>query len=102
MASLNMIERPAPSSRVVHVVEDNRTDAGIMDLHNRSPTTGYFDPAVWLGDYVEAGSPLGTVYDVLGGDAREVCAERTGHVLTLRTYPRVLEGDMLAVILEAP
>ena len=60
-----------------------------MDLHNRSPTTGYFDPAV-----------LGTVCDLLRRDAHDVCSERSGHVLTLRTYPRVLEGDMLAVILE--
>ena len=29
MASLGMIERAAPPSRVVHVVEDNRTDAGM-------------------------------------------------------------------------
>ena len=71
-----------------------------MDLHNRSPTTGYFDPAVRLGDYVEEGAVLGTVCDLLRRDAHDVCSERSGHVLTLRTYPRVLEGYMLAVILE--
>jgi hypothetical protein len=27
-------------------------------------------------------------------------AERSGHILVLRTFPRVLKGDMVAVILE--
>jgi predicted deacylase len=102
MSHLNMIDRPAPPSRVLHFVEDDRDDAGIMDLHNQSPLTGYFDSAVQLGDYVEKGSPLGTVCDVLGADVREVCSESSGYVLTLRTYPRIIAGDMLAVILEAP
>ncbi len=102
MASLGMIDRAPPPSRVVHTVEDNRTNAGIMDLHNTTPLTGYFDAAVGLGDYVEKGAPLGTVCDALGARRQVVGSERSGHVLTLRTCPRVLEGDMLAVILEVP
>lgn len=100
MASLDMIDRPDPPSRVAHVVEDDRAESGIMDLHNRSPLTGYFDPTVRLGDPIERGAVLGTICDVLGRDRRDIRAERTGYVLVLRTYPRVLEGDMLVVILE--
>ena len=36
----------------------------------------------------------------LGSAVHEVRAERSGLILVLRTFPRVLKGDMVAVILE--
>ena len=101
MGMLEMIDRPAPPSRVKHVYEDDRPDSGNMGLHNQSPVSGYFETAVRLGQRVQRGDLLGSVSDALGSDTRPIHSERTGYVLTLRTYPRVLSGDMVAVVIEA-
>ncbi len=62
--------------------------------------TGFFEPAVDLGDSIKTGDLFGTVSDVLGRDVRKVLAEENGIVLALRTFTRVLEGDSLGVIVE--
>ena len=71
-----------------------------MGLHNQTPVTGYFEAAVQLGGRVRQGDLLGTVCDHLGSAVHEMRAERSGLILVLRTFPRVLKGDMVAVILE--
>jgi predicted deacylase len=100
MGMLGMIERTQPPSRVEHVVEDDRPDSGHMQVCYPSPMTGFFEPAVGLGDAIKKGDLFGTVADVLGNDVRTVPAEQSGIVLTLRTFTRVLEGDSLGVIVE--
>ena len=100
LAVLGMIARPAPVSRVEHVVEDDRPNSGDMGLHNQTPVTGYFEAAVQLGGRVREGDLLGTVCDPLGSAVHEMRAERSGHILVLRTFPRVLKAEMVAVILE--
>ena len=100
MGMLGMIERAQPPSRVEHVVEDDRPDSGHMQVCYPSPMTGFFEPAVGLGDAIKKGDLFGTVADVLGNDVRTVPAEQSGIVLTLRTFTRVLEGDSLGVIVE--
>ena len=100
MAMLGMIERQQPASRIEHIVEDDRPDSGHMQVCCPSPMTGFFEPAVGLGDPIASGALFGTVSDVLGGDVRSVQAEQDGIVLTLRTYTRVLEGDSLGVIVD--
>jgi predicted deacylase len=101
LGMLDMIDRPAPPSRVEHVLEDHRPNSGDMGLHNQSPVDGYFEIAVQLGDRVREGDLLGTVFDPVGSEKHLIRSERTGYVLTVRTYPRVLQGDMVAVIAEA-
>ncbi len=54
---------------------------------------------VQFDDHIEEGDMLGTVCAALGREVHQMRSERTGSVLTLRTYPRVLSGDMVAVIL---
>ena len=98
MGELGMIDREQPASRVEHVVEDDRPNAGHMQICNPSPMTGLFEPCVGLGDAIEAGQSLGTVSDVLGERVIDVSSNETGIVLTLRTFARVREGDALAVI----
>lgn len=100
MAVLGMIERELPSSRVRYVVEDARENAGYLQIQNPAPCAGYFEPAVRLGDCVEAGQPLGRISDVLGDEELLIPATQDGIVLVLRTYPYVDAGDSLAVILE--
>ncbi|MDE0734200.1 MAG: M14 family metallopeptidase [Pirellulaceae bacterium] len=100
MESLEMIDHEPPASRIRHIVEDRRENSGHMQICHRSPLTGYFEPAVQLGEHITAGAPLGTVSDLLGEKREVVSAEQTGLVLVLKTFPRVEQEDALAVILE--
>ena len=70
-----------------------------MQICHPSPATGYFEPAVTLGQSVEKGQSLGRVLDPLGKTPVTVEADRPGRILVLRTCPPVNEGDSLAVIL---
>ena len=62
--------------------------------------TGYFEPAVNLGDQINQGMLLGTISDPGGEKQETILAEKTGLVIVLKTFPRVLEGEALAVIME--
>lgn len=99
---LGMLTRELPVSAVQHVVEDSRPESGHMQVCNPAPVTGFFEPAVRLGQWVQTGDLLGTVSDVLGERVVEVVSRQTGLVLVLQTFARVLEGDSLAVILDLP
>jgi predicted deacylase len=101
MALLGMLMRERPPSLVRYVVEDARENAGYMQIQNPAPRTGYFDPAVRLGDRVKAGQTLGTVSDIPGEEVVPVYAGHDGLVLVLRTYAYVEAGESLAVLLEA-
>jgi predicted deacylase len=100
MGSLGMIERELPPSRVEHVVENPIPDSGHMQVQNRSPITGFFEPAVELGQFVECGRPLGTVSDTCGDRIETVDTQEQGIVLVLRTFSRVLEGESLGVVVD--
>ena len=100
MACLGMIDHAAPPPVLEHVVEDDRPNAGHLQICNPSPLTGFFEPAVTLGERVRAGDPIGTVSDALGDVVKTVRARQDGLVLVLRTFARVREGDSVAVILE--
>ena len=66
----------------------------------RSHTTGVFLPAIEHNHYVKKGSRLGSVVSPLEGKVlEEIIAEKSGLVFTLREYPFVREGSLLARIL---
>lgn len=98
-ASLDMLDRPLPHRRVLYCVEDDRPDSGHLQVQQPSPADGFFEPRVALGDLVEEGELLGQVVSPLGDVEHDVCAESTGRVLLLRSFPRVARQDTLAVIL---
>lgn len=100
MAMLGMLNREPPECRVVRIVEDPRPNSGHMQVCNPSPMTGCFEPAVTLGDQVQSGELLGTVFDLTGSVRQTVLAQHSGIVLTLRTFPRIHEGESVGVILE--
>jgi len=100
MGELGMIDREPPRSRVAHFVEEDHEDSGYMQIQNPAPIPGYFEPAVALGQRVAPGDLIGTVSDVLGDHVEEVRSSQTGIVLMLKTFPRVDEGDGLAVVLK--
>jgi predicted deacylase len=99
MAQLGMIDRKPPESQVELIVEDDGPQSGHMQVQNNSPVTGFFEPTVCLGQTIETGSLIGTVVDVAGSEAAKIQAQYDGIVLALRTFPRVLQGDSVAVIM---
>lgn len=100
MGLLEMIEHQQPPSKIRHVVEDPRKSSGHMQICHPAPMTGYFEPAIQLGDPISQGMLLGTICDP-GGERKEtILAEKTGLVIVLKTFPRVLEGEALAVVME--
>lgn len=100
MALLGMLERPQPAPRIEYIVEDPRAGSGHMQVQNPAPMSGFFEPIVQLGDRIAAEDSLGTVVDVTGEMALDIPADRGGLVLGLRTFPRVLQGESVAVLLE--
>jgi predicted deacylase len=66
-----------------------------------SDAAGVFIPSAAHGGYVNAGDSIGTVLDPLTGNIAEtVLAPCGGLVFTLREYPVVFGGSLLARILE--
>jgi len=97
---LGMIEREPPADRVEQVIEDPRPQSGHMQVCHPAPMTGFFEPAVSLGERLSQGQLLGRVVDLTGDVRQEVYADRSGIVLVLRTFPRVKEGESLGVLVE--
>lgn len=100
MSELGMLDRSAPESRVEHIIEDPTPGSGHMQVCNPSPVTGYFEPAVQPGDLVEAGAALGTVFDLETQSPTTMRTEIGGIVITLRTFPRVRQGESVGVVAE--
>lgn len=66
----------------------------------RSNTTGVFLPAIAHNHYVRKGDKLGEIISPLEGKVLdEIKAHKSGLVFTLREYPFVREGSLLARIL---
>ena len=66
----------------------------------RSDITGVFLPAIAHNHYVRKGDKLGEIVSPLEGQIlAEIRAEKSGLVFTLREYPFVQEGSLLARIL---
>ncbi|MBM4003742.1 MAG: succinylglutamate desuccinylase [Planctomycetes bacterium] len=100
MRELGMLDRPIPESNLCYIVEETRPGAGHMQICNPSPATGFFEPAVCLGNCVRIGDLLGTVTDPLGDNAVDVRASQAGVVIVLHTFRTVRAGDSLAVIID--
>ncbi|NQV27164.1 MAG: succinylglutamate desuccinylase/aspartoacylase family protein [Rhodopirellula sp.] len=102
LSMLGMLNREPAENHVERIVEDPRPNSGHMQVCHPSPVTGYFEPVVKLGDAVRAGDSLGTVFDLTGSGRQTILAQHSGIVLTLRTFPRVHEGESVGVVLETP
>lgn len=100
LSTLGMLDRAMPESRVKYAIEDNREQAGHLQINNPSPMAGCFIPKVRLGEIVKKGQTYGTVSDVLGDRVIEVPAPVDGLVILLRTFPMVKEKETLAVMIE--
>lgn len=64
-----------------------------------APSGGLFVPAVAVGDTVELGQPLGTIYGLQRlVDEADVPAPVTGMVVALNPHPTVHTGEMIALV----
>lgn len=63
-----------------------------------APSSGFFEPAVELGQRVRAGDRLGTITPILAEEGIQVHASRAGIVIYLRREPAVGEQDSLVHI----
>jgi predicted deacylase len=100
MAHLGMIADAPPAPLQRWVIEDDRPQAGFLQVQNRAPLGGYFDTSVKVLDEVKAGQSLGVIRDPLGNVLHEVRAGHAGLVVFLRTFPRVHAGDPVCTVLE--
>jgi predicted deacylase len=100
IAKLGMLDRPTArtSSRVRHVVEDDREQSGHLQINYPSPCDGFFEPSVRLGQLVRAGETIGTVSDTLGDAVAAATAAEGGVIVMLRAFRSVRKDDSLAAI----
>jgi predicted deacylase len=98
-AALGLLDHPAAPMRVEHVVEDPRVASGHLQVMHPAPASGFFEPAIELGDRVVAGQLWGTVVDGFGEKLGEVATAETGLALFLRGVPSVTSGDSTGGVL---
>lgn len=89
--------KPDPSTLVV---EDDRPNSGHMQVNHPAPHGGFFEAATALGERVQTGDLLGTVFDPLGKAPVEIRARYPGLVIVLHTYARIEAQTSVAVVLE--
>jgi len=100
MSEIGMLDRPKLANQVQYFVENPAPGSGHMQVCNPSPCSGYFETALKPGDRVYAGDLLGTVFPLDDAEPQPIRSTQTGIVLVLRTFPRVLAGESVGVILE--
>ncbi|MBQ8919314.1 MAG: succinylglutamate desuccinylase/aspartoacylase family protein [Acidaminococcaceae bacterium] len=94
MAHLGMLAEPGPAVKQPVV----STDGSVSFLN--AGASGFFMPQVKHGDYVKKGQLVGLIADSLDGGTKEtLCSPVDGLVFTLREYPVVNEGSLIARIL---
>lgn len=81
------------------IIEDDEKSSGYLQVKMPSPVDGIFIPMVKTGDSVKAGDCWGTVCNPITAVERKVNADKSGIVLFLRSYPKVLAGESLGGIL---
>ena len=100
MMELGMLDGSPVIPQPPLIVEDHRPGAGHMQINHPSPSEGYFEPAVTLGQRVRVGDLLGTVCDMLGQHVERIESGYTGVVIVLHTFPTVAKDDSVAVVME--
>jgi predicted deacylase len=98
MDRLGMGVEPAGTEAECEVVEDARPDSGHMQIAHPAPLTGFLRWKAELGDRVSAGETLAEIETVDGAERAEVKAGESGRLVVIREFPRVNQGDAVAVI----
>lgn len=99
LAHLRMIPQKLSQKDPEWLVEDDRPEAGFLQMQNRAPLSGFFESKVVLWEAVTPGQPLGQIRTAPGTITHLLTAACTGRVAFLRTFPRVLAGDPLCTLI---
>lgn len=81
-------------------IEDGSNGSGHLQLENISPVSGLFVPEVDVWDPVTVGKLIGVVRFDDGRVGGKVKSAKTGRVLLIRTFPRVVAGDSVAYVID--
>ena len=100
LTHLGLLAGQVETSAPRWVVEDDRPQAGFLQVQNRAPVGGLFEPEVDVLAQVTKGQRLGAIRDALGQVRHVVEATHSGLVVFLRTFARVLAGDPVCTVLE--
>jgi predicted deacylase len=98
MAALDMAPHGLATPPVRYFAEDVRPGAGYLQVSHQSPGDGIFEPTVKPGDRIEIGMTVGNLTTDSDGRRVPIPAEDSGRIVAIRSLPRVLAGDALAVI----
>ncbi len=90
-----------PQSAACDVVEDGRPEAGHMQIAHPAPATGFFVPAVELGQSIVQGDLLAEIVSATSPLRYQVFSQQSGRVVVMRDYPRINQGDAVAVVAES-
>jgi predicted deacylase len=100
MRHLKMLERSDEKSEDQEICEDWRSGSGHMQVCNPAPASGFLTPKVKLGQHVSRGTLLAEIDTEIGDQKHCVVSQQEGKVVVLREYPRINQGDAVAVIAE--
>ena len=89
---------PKPPPLEAKIIEDDRDRSGVLQVQHPAPASGFFVPAVELGQDVAHGQTIGRIVDPLGAVLTEVPANEAGVVVMLRAWRHVNAGDALAAL----
>ncbi|MEX2358748.1 MAG: M14 family metallopeptidase [Pirellulaceae bacterium] len=106
MGELDMLPGTVPVSPVSVnsaplVVEDRRTESGLLQIQYPAPHPGFYELTAPLGQEVSPGDELGRLFRLDGEAPTIIRAVHTGLLILARALPAVAEGDCLAFVLEA-
>lgn len=99
LGMLSEVTSPVPID--CEVVEDERPGAGHMQIAHPAPATGFLVPHVELGQTVSAGELLAEVHSPTHRSSHRVLSQHSGSVVVIRDYPRINQGDAVAVVAES-
>jgi len=88
-------------SKPQKTVEDWRPQSGHMQLCCPAPATGFFKARAQIGDSIAVGDLIAEIDPGAGHPIHQVTSQQEGTLLVLRDYPRINEGDTVAVIAES-
>lgn len=100
MHHLGMIDQPELATVSPEVIEDWRPESGHMQICNPAAASGFLKRNVQLGQRVTPGETLAEIDSEAGNQTVAVCSQQSGKVVVVRAYPRVNQGDSVAVIAE--
>ena len=72
-----------------------------MQISHPAPASGFFIPHVKLGQSIAEGELLAEIVSATSRSKHQVLSQQSGRVVVIRDYPRINQGDAVAVVAES-